>query len=668
MSWADPSKWTEEAVEARRVAKNTRNARYASKHKGVRRQQRTKPFVGVNGLAAGTDDRGRAVYRLFRVGDSELFLRGLPLETEDIFEHILAAPRDAILVGYHFTYDATLIVRDLSRERVSRLLQGPQEDARQDASEHVSPYTWWRDYAVDWKPGSYFRVARLERDRFRVVPGTARTVNEVSGYFRQTFYETLVKFGVGSERERLFVADMKEAEHAFSEIGQPERDYCETDCQLLADVMEGLRSDCVASDILPQQWRGPGYLAAILHKRHDTPRRDDLPVRSADLDLMALQAYMGGRFEAVRIGEIAETVREADLNSTYAAVLPTLPCSLHTTWTRIRNFDKELANDDGQFCARVVFDHSREVRLCSLPVRVKGRLLWPRRGGGSYYAVELRAALRAGAAIHQYHGGYKATRHCDCVPYDWVRDIYARRVELGSDTRGYPLKIALAALYGKFVQRLGSAPWRDYIAAGLTTATVRAWLIDAYRERMDDVVMIASDAIYSTGDPLPLSYGNGLGQWEPIDRFSLFVVQPGLYWSPGFAAKTRGIPRSAVIDKADQFEGAWRNWLRTGGEGRVPYVPVTTPMFTGHRQALAMGDMRHAGKWRLQTARVSFAWNSKRGRRALVQGDSVITRPLRGSFDMVSELYDPDALTEFQRRALEDEAAPDFVPWGNQGE
>lgn len=91
-------------------------------------------------------------------------------------------------------------------------------------------------------------------------------------------------------------------------------------------------------------------------------------------------------------------------------------------------------------------------------------------------------------------------------------------------------------------------------------------------------------------------------------------------------------------------------------------------LFIGHRLALGLNDLSLAGVWRTQPSRISFSWAAKRARQADRIGRSIATFAMRGSYGLRSEPYDPDELIEFQRRQLEDEAMPDFVPWGNGGE
>lgn len=658
MSWANPANWTDAAIADRADRRRARNRRYRERHPASSRT-RLLPFVGCDGEGAGRDGHGRQNYKLFRIGDAELWRDGARLETEDCLEFILDAPAHAILAGYFFTYDATMILRDLPAERIKRMLAGERG------------YTWWRGYAIDWRPKAYFRVARLDRAKLRVIPGTCRTINEVSGFFRHSFAEAIIAENVATPRELDRIIEGKARRGDDCTIDRAMRRYCALECDLLARLMEAHRANCKAAGIVPPAWRGAGQMASVLHKRHKTPRKSELPARSENVERIANAAYYGGRFELLKIGRTAGPIYEYDLNSTYAATLPLLPCPLHTLWRSIRgeaHFTR-LLNSGTPYAADITFDHAdAATTLMGFPVRRSGRLCWPRRGRGTYWSHELEPAIRAGATIRRFHGGIAGRGKCQCRLFDWVRDVYAERLRLGPDRAGYPLKLALAALYGKFVQRLGEAPWRDRIAGGIVTAIVRGWLLDACRHDPDAVVMLASDAIYATR-PLPLDIGAGLGQWEQLERPSLFTVQPGLYWSDACVPKTRGVPRSRIIEKAAEFERVWDDYIASGGDNRIPVVSVGVPNFVGFRAAFDRNEFEAAGRWEMQTHRIGFGWGAKRSRQHYhIEGGHVVAAPIAGSYGLVSEPYDPAQLTEFERRQIDEEALPDFEPWGNNGE
>lgn len=620
--------------------------------------------MGVDGEGAGIDRLGRQNYLLLRAGnensEAELFADNNRLSTVACLEFLLSLPANAILVGYFFTYDATQILRDLPAERIARLFEPQQR------GEGHNSYTWWHEYGIDFRPRQYFRVCRLQsRDNPRVVPGSARTVNEVGGFFQKSFVEALRDWQVGDKPTVDMIAANKDRRSEFVRIGQTERDYCAAECKMLAQLMEKLRETCGAVDIVPRQWRGAGHISARLHEIHRTPKRTERD-RPATLDRIAEAAYYGGRFEITRLGRIPGPVYEYDINSAYPAAMLTLPCPVHTKWKKFPTMPPDRCLS---YVAKIHFKHSHGANLCGFPVRRKGRLFWPREAQGIYWKIEIDAAIQAGAEIVKYEGGYAAIKNCECDFFRWVNELYLYRKKIGKATLGYPIKLGLNGLYGKLAQRIGAAPWRDHILAGMITAYTRAKLISGYASDPGAVVMLATDALYSVR-PLPVDVGDQLGQWECKERDGLFVVQPGIYWSPGSAGtpKTRGIPRSVVIEYRDQFERAFDDWCAGNGSEAPPVISVPVQSFVGHRIALHRNKPELAGCWLVVDKHIDFDWKNKRVPNGAVRDGSIYTKPFDGNSKLITETYNGDLLSDIQMQLMETEAAPDFAPWGNSGE
>jgi hypothetical protein len=268
-------------------------------------------------------------------------------------------------------------------------------------------------------------------------------------------------------------------------------------------------------------------------------------------------------------------------------------------------------------------------------------------------------------------------------PPEKLRDLY----QLGSATRGYPLKLGLNSLYGKMAQRSGRGPYPDPVSAGLITAITRAKLIEAISQAPEAIVMVATDAVFSTR-PLALDVGEGLGQWEEKIWPDLFIAQPGVYWSPTDlenSVKSRGAPRSVIGPAVSRFHKAFDDCLdvmrRPGAmslmlqERLVPTVPVTVRVFYGHRLALARGKPWLAGKWEDVTRHESFEWRTKRHATRITLGDGYITTyprvlssPLQESegykpadFDRLVEIAGADGSAEIIDENMLLEAMPDHL-------
>ena len=603
-----------------------------------------KPFVGVDGEGSGVDEHGRQQYRLLRAGEYELYADGAPLTTIDCLEFLTGLDADAaIYVGFFFDYDTTMILRDLNKERRARLFNERKFD------QGISPYTDYRQFQVDYMPRKYLRVRRRTDEGW----SRAITINDTGGFFQCSFVQALTDWNIGTPAQRAAIQAMKDQRDQFAEIDQRERDYNRQECELLAELMEALRAACVSVGYVPHNWQGAGYLASAMLKHHKVIKRKDVTL-APNIAVLANDAYYGGRFETTAVGQIPGPVWEYDISSAYPAAMLTVPCLRHGRWIEGRNDQARVS------ISHVRFQHpDPEQRLCGLPLRQRsGVLCWPREGEGVYWSPELKAARRAGAHT-RWLGGAWFDERCECQPFHWLPEVFAERKRLGKAQKGKPLKLGMNAMYGKTAQSIGSAPWGHRIWAGWITALTRSWLMDVYREAPSAVIMLATDALYSTR-PLAVKQGAALGDWEAAEHDGgMFIVQPGLYWMGSKQPKTRGVPRSRVIEHQHKFVTAWHHYAAHPA-GPPPRIPIPLTAFIGLRLANARNKPELAGCWLPTEKSISFDWSSKR-EGAEYRGDAAYTMPIAGGHDWVSVPYKPKSAAELEQARWELEAMPDYV-------
>jgi hypothetical protein len=239
-------------------------------HKKKRAAQPPRPIWGVDGEGGGTDDEGRQNYILLRAGKRMLHRDGAHLTTVDCFEFLLRLPREAILVGFSIGYDATQWMRGIMGDAMERILN-PKP------GRHGPLPVYWRDYAIIWQPGQYFSVARLYPDRNlpsgshrrrKVIPGSTRTINEVFGFFQNSFINTIETWNIGDQKIREFIGRMKDKRKKFKKLTPKIIAYC----GYLAQLIEELRLVCRKCDIVPKYWRGAGHLSARLLEKYRSCR------------------------------------------------------------------------------------------------------------------------------------------------------------------------------------------------------------------------------------------------------------------------------------------------------------------------------------------------------------------------------------------------------------
>lgn len=725
---ADPERKAARRASERRRVKASPKAREAATASETARRTRLalgRPFIGVDGEGAGEDELGRQHYMLLRAGEMELWT-GKPLGTLECLDFLCNTPptKKALLVGFSFGYDVTMILRDLPSARRAHLLMD------KDQGDGKSRYTYWsgdrqtsHGFGIEYLKNNYFRVCRTLLHRVpRIVPdgtggegrieyqmipraieGTSRTVYETFGFFQSSFLKTLNAWNIGTPAERAEI-EVNKAERGAVAIDKRQRDYCALECRFLGELMEQFRSVCLdpAVNIRPRTWNGAGKLSSALHTTWGTMTAEDLglrlagllPGRGADFLRAASAAYYGGRFEVTRTGAIAGPIWEYDIHSAYPAAMRGLPCLEHGTWEEVS--PRALSDLDPAchtFVAPLRFDHSAKfaprpnggsggrLNVCGLPVRQKsGRLFWPIQGGGIYWSCEIAGAKKLGCQVSYTGPGWIYNRQCDCQPFPHLEPLFQARRALGADLRGHPIKLAINGLYGKLAQRIGHPKFANLIWAGLITAITRAALMEAASHDPEAVIMFATDALFTTRPLFALDVGAGLGQWEGKEHGRLFIVQPGIYWGAS-RPKMRGVPDSVLTAHTGRFETAWSDYrdrdraAHRGGEAAFPpVVAVPIRLFTGIRIAQHRGKPETAGVWTDTPRRFDFAWHAKRGRHVW-QGDGtndhVWTFPAAGGPDLWSRPHRSDAQLILQLDAEKEElqeqadAIDLSVPWSD---
>lgn len=644
-----------------------------------------RPFVGIDGEGAGTDEHGRQLYMLLRAGDRELFT-GKPLSTRECLGFLAGLPKGPLYVGFSIGYDITMMLRDLPRERVMRLLDERRMDHRN--------WMFHAGFAIQWLPKNYISIGRSYHARDpdgrmveRILKGSVRTFYEVFGFFQKSFLKVLHEFDVGSLADRETIERNKAARGNFAGEGltddmfcpfltQNERDYCALEVGFLAELMEQFRQLCYGAGIRPRTWNGAGKLSAALHRDHDTitaqrvaevmPTHCECPACvSGTLPAMASRAYYGGRFETTRHGPVEAPdfcahgpnlpyLYEYDIRSAYPAEMVKLPCLEHGRW--LAQSPRELAQlpDDALFIAPVRFKHVFDGRpnLCGLPVRQKdGRIFWPVEGNGVYWSTELRAAALLGCRVRYTGPGWLFIRGCECRPFDWLERLYRYRQSLGGSLRGYPIKLGINGTYGKLVQRVGEPKWSNLIWGGLITAGTRGQLMRAAAHNPEAVIMLATDGLFSR-EPLPLDIGPNLGQWEVSRHARLLIVQPGVYFGAS-RPKTRGVSPS-FFHREDaggepytmRFERAWREFAaaRHGSDPvKTPGVSLPVRLFVGTKQAYRRGKLETAGRWVEADRLFSYRWTGKRGAALAWEGETGWSWPAPGSATLANYPHKGDA-------------------------
>ena len=579
------------------------------------RVKRTKPFAGFDG--EGWDDaEGRHRLYILRAGDSELYT-GKPLDIWEMLEWMVSLPRNVYYVGFSLGYDWGMILKGLPEERFRKL---HNREAR-TRDRMVLPVDWG-PFRLDWIPGKRFVVSLAEDKRRRF------SVEDCFGCFQQSFATAIEAWRIPTKDELAFIEDMKQQRDNFGELAQTTegiellRSYNALECRLLARMMERVRDACEAQKIRPGSWFGAGQLAQALLRKHKA--RETFGTFDTLFTQRAESAYYGGFFDVSEVG-MFPGMYEYDISSAYPHIMRDLPCLAHAelrhdnsgegrTLYRVR-WEPEGSPTWGAFPIR----HKRGERMVdgteadfldalNRPTFTPGTLYYPLHGEGWYWDAEVMAVIRRGEFRVELLDSWELYPRCNCQPFRWVPELFDYRKKLGKSGQGMVLKLGMNSLYGKLAQRVGRPQFASVVYAGMVTSGTRAMLHGAIDlAGPDNVVMVATDAIYAKRPVEGLNEGSGLGEWEGKEFGDYMVILPGLHYAgDATRLKTRSIPLRVIREALDRIRNHWyspERWER---------MEFVLERFISPQLAYRLGKPELRAEWRYVGRSVRFGSPDKR--------------------------------------------------------
>lgn len=614
----------------------------------------SRPIVAVDGESAGDS------YNLLVAGTKVLKPKIFDyLHSVEIFEFLLSLPAEPYLVGYYIGFDATHWLRNVPPEKCERIFL--------ENKEIFGNYTWFKRYGIQYIPGQFFRVCRILPGSHppKVLKGSARTVNEVSGFWRSPFVDMLKTMRVASVQEVQEIQIGKDARGREALPPDQVLRYCKLECRLLAKAMTKLRSQFEGCGYPLHDYRGAGSAAsAILTEQRQIPKRPDEPTRPARVDVAheqhrypddtrwrraVMTAFFGGRIETRTTGEIDRVIYEYDRRGSYCADLRALPCPKHTNWVKFRGEPKGWR----WYLAQGSWRTDEQIPWGPLPTRTAAQaIIYPRSVEGWWWSPELE-----GLEEFQFKGGWGADKDCDCDPFDFIDDLYAERLARSEDA-GLPLKIGMAAITGKFAQHKhrASARWRDMVIAGLTYSSTRA----AVRQLLDEhTLQVATDAVYTTL-PLALKQTSALGDWSMTElKKGLLIVRPGIFWDRDQSLlRARGFAKHTILKHVESITRSWRDWNPLLPP---PVYTIPTELFIGHRTAVTLNRPELLGTWKKMDIPLSFDWQPRRSAmfELMPDGNHCHVVTFAPNRHQKSVVYDPSLVSEMEKMGIQLMEQPD---------
>jgi DNA polymerase type B, organellar and viral len=481
-----------------------------------------REFVAIDG--EGIADN----YVLLAASTGKYVMGSEGLSTKECFDFLLSIPkgRKRTLVGFFFTYDVNMMLRDIPLVKLRQLWK--------------HKWLYWRGYILEWTPTKSFTVCR-ESPRQRV------TVYDVGGFFQCSFVKALRTWQAAPMEVIERIEGMKGQRDSFDAESMEEIiAYCLEECRYLVSLMMKLQASLETAALVPNTWQGAGSIAGkLLSKNSIKNHRQPDTTWGEEIHEAILHAYFGGRVELFQQG-FHQTACAYDVTSAYPFAATQIP-TLRGMFT-----DSNTVPRDFGLC-RVRWNLPSGVTVSPFPFRYKKGIYWPINGEGIYHAVEVRAAQAAYGDSIEVLQAWEFHPDNDTKPFDFVHDAFKQRARFKAE--GNPaekaIKLGLNAMYGKLAQGIGyrgrPPAHRSYLWAGYLTAHCRATMLTLAMQHPEDVIMIATDGIFLQSDPEWETKEGTLGALTKSNYPVLFTAQPGVYSDYGGTVnKTRGFSLKEV--------------------------------------------------------------------------------------------------------------------------
>lgn len=493
-----------------------------------------KRFIALDG--EGIQDR----YVLLACSTGEYVESTDGLSTIECFNFLLQLqrPPGSVYVGFFFTYDINMMLRDIPVPKLKRLW--------------ADKWLYWKGYILEWTPTKSFTVRRE-------TPKRSRTIYDVGGFFQSSFVKALRTWEAAPQEVIDRIESMKEQRDDFStELQDEMRTYCLEECSCLVTLMGKLETALQTANLVPNTWQGAGSIAARLLQREGIKQyREPDTSWGVKIYEAILHSYFGGRVELFLQGNHRQ-VTAYDVNSAYPYAATLLP-SLQGKWS-------ECNRVPSWGLARVRWNLPEDTIVCPFPFRYKKGIYWPINGEGIYHACEVREAVQAYGNQIEVLEAWEYVPSDEVKPFSFIQKAFDARAKFKAE--GNPaekaIKLGLNALYGKLAQGIGyrgkPPAHRSYLWAGFLTAHCRSTMFRLAIQQPEKVIMVATDGIFLATDPGWDTQEGKLGALSKSEHDYLFTAQPGVYSDvTGTVNKTRGFTHKEIT-----FDILQRGYQRAG--------------------------------------------------------------------------------------------------------
>lgn len=275
-----------------------------------------------------------------------------------------------------------------------------------------------------------------------------------------------------------------------------------------------------------------------------------IPVKALE---MSMHCFSGAWFENFKAGTFPNTYRY-DVVSAYPNIVRSLLDISCGDWIH----DVTRPQDAVYGYLRVQVDVPRSLRITPIVFKAAdGNVFYPWGRWHSFMTWNEVKWLREHGGTVKVYDAWWFVPIIAVTPWSGVVDKFfkVKKNSAPDSMEQWSSKIALAGMYGKFLQHRGGHGGRLYnpVYADEITSRVRLMMADAALLKPDKVIAVMSDCVSSDG-PLPLKCGKELGDWSRTGPESTVRLGPVQYEAANQDKVFRRIPWRSLLSSDPNLE------------------------------------------------------------------------------------------------------------------
>lgn len=325
-------------------------------------------------------------------------------------------------------------------------------------------------------------------------------------------------------------------------------EYCIKDCILTAQLMN-IWIDAFFNNFgfYPNKFYSAGFVS-VLVMRTKLNQFYTFGNSPFIVQQLAYKSYFGGRFEIMEKGFMKD-IYHYDIKSAYPHAMAELPDFNHGRWFRIKSkedFINKAKNEVGFY--KIIVDVKEKHVAPFLFRGINGEVLPPR---GKFMTHTTGYELSKALDYYDFdllgiEGFYFKPQIKEKTEFNnLIQDMYKTRMKQKNAGQKYVYKVIINSIYGKTAQ---AKPTPKGLFSPILCASItghcRAKLLDVAKDNKNDIVMFATDGIFSK-KKLNLDIGNELGQFDFEFHPKFILLMAGIYsyntvLKPDLTPKSRG--------------------------------------------------------------------------------------------------------------------------------